>query len=120
MIRILILIFYPSRILDPGVKKAPNPGFATPKSDMGHQIHRNKWNHTRMDVAEVHQGQIQCGQKTVGRHARRVTHVQSHLEIGGQTVTALLISHQQITKFVTYEGTGLVCVVLHRTHWAHV
>jgi hypothetical protein len=49
-------------------------------------IYRDKWNHTRMDVAEVHEGQIQGGQQAVGRHARRVTHVQSHLEIWEQTV----------------------------------
>ncbi len=78
---IRILNFYPSRIPDPGVKKTPDPGSATPKSVFGHhQIYRNKWNHTRLDVAEVHQGQIQGGQQAVGRHARRVTHVQSHLE----------------------------------------
>ncbi len=101
-------------IPDPGVKKAPDPVSKTPTSCIGHQIYRNKWNHTRVDVAEVHQGQIQGGQKTVGRHARRVTHVQSHLEIVGQIITALLkvLSSKMdpASKFVIHEGTAVQCL----------
>ncbi len=63
-----------------------------------------------MDVAEIHQGQIQGGQQAVGRHARRVTHVQSHLEIVGQIITALLkvLSSKMdpASKFVIHEGTA--------------
>jgi hypothetical protein len=101
-----ILIFLP--ILDPGSRgqRGAGPRFRIRNTEEWHwppsTVYRDKWNHTRVDVAEVHQGQIQGGQKTGGRPARRVTHVQSHLEIGGQIITALLMSHKQITKLRGY------------------
>jgi hypothetical protein len=54
--RIQILIFYPSRIPDPGVKKAPDPGPTEAKTNLSIFNPKNRFNARGNVIPDVHAG----------------------------------------------------------------